>query len=67
MRTLLIILSLFIYSSSIAQLPENYSDELIQSGYAGIMGAIFNVDGTKMFAWTQAGEIYLSNWMGILI
>ncbi len=64
MKRLLILVSLCICSTTIAQLPDDYSDELIQSGYAGIMGTIFNVDGTKMFAWTQAGEIYLSNWNG---
>ena len=64
MKKLLIICLVFSVNFISAQLPENYSSEVIQSGYGGIMGTIFSSDGTHMFAWTQAGEIYLSTWDG---
>ena len=51
-------------SSSFAQLPENYSSETLSGTYTAPMGTIFNSDGSKMFVWTNAGQIYVSNWNG---
>jgi glucose/arabinose dehydrogenase len=64
MKNWLFILLLSISSIVFSQLPENYSSQLIQDNYNTIMGTIFNSDGTKMFAWEQAGKIYVSNWNG---
>ncbi len=50
--------------SSFAQLPENYSSETLSSTYTAPMGTIFNSNGSKMFVWTNAGQIYVSNWNG---
>lgn len=64
-KSLRFLLFTILFSQSItAQLPENYSSEVIQNGYNTLMGTIFNADGTKMFAWEQAGKIYVSNWDG---
>lgn len=58
-----VFISLFC-TSLFAQLPEHYSTELVQSSYSQPMGTLFNADGTKMFVWTYAGKIFVSNWDG---
>ncbi|MEZ4793597.1 MAG: PQQ-dependent sugar dehydrogenase [Gelidibacter sp.] len=47
-----------------AQLPQNYSSNVIQSGYSQPMGTLFTTDGTKMFVWTYSGQIFVSTWDG---
>ena len=61
----LIILVLFfgLYSSH-AQLPDDFSENTVQSGYSQIMGAVFSSDGTYMFVWEKNGRVFISEWDG---
>ena len=52
------------FCSTFAQLPEDYSSTTLPETFASPMGTIFSSDGSKMFVWTNAGQIFLFNWDG---
>lgn len=55
---------LFLSYCANAQLSTGFTDELAQSGYNNIMGAVFSDDGAQMFVWEKAGRVYVSNFDG---
>ncbi len=47
-----------------AQLPDDFSENTVQTGYSQIMGVAFSNDGTYMFVWEKNGRVYISEWDG---
>ncbi|RKE94791.1 PQQ-dependent sugar dehydrogenase [Ichthyenterobacterium magnum] len=55
---------IFFFRTINAQLPVNYSVDILPDTFVQPMGTIFNDDGTKMFVWTYTGQVFLFNWNG---
>lgn len=55
---------LFRANGAIAQLPPNFHNNLVQSGYTTPMGTVFSADAKQFFVWDKAGRVWVSTWNG---